>query len=173
MYENLAVIMLFLLCFSLIAGRLEKTVISGPMVYVGFGFLAGPLVLGLVDMDITNIELRVVADLTLALVLFLDASNANFSVLKRFSGIPLRMLLLGLPMCIALGVLAGYLVFDELDIFEIAVLATMLAATDAALGKAVITNEHVPEKLREGLNIESGLNDGICVPILFLFTKKE
>ena len=169
MYENLAVIMLFLLCFSLLAGRLEKTVISGPMVYVGFGFLAGPLVLGLIDMDITNIELRVVADLTLALFLFLDAANANLGVLKRFSALPIRMLLVGLPLCIGLGIVSGYLIFDDLGIFEICVLATMLAATDAALGKAVITNEQVPEKLREGLNIESGLNDGICVPILFLF----
>jgi NhaP-type Na+/H+ or K+/H+ antiporter len=169
LYENLAVIMIFLLCFSTIAGRLERTVVSGPMVYVGFGFLAGPLVLGLLDMDVTNIELRVIADLTLALVLFLDAANANLGVLKRFSQMPARMLLLGLPMSIALGTLAGYLIFDRLDIFEIAVLATMLAATDAALGKAVITNDQVPEKLREGLNIESGLNDGICVPILFLF----
>ena len=139
------------------------------MVYVGFGFLAGPLVLGIMDIEVSSNELRVVADLTLALVLFLDAANANWRVLKRFSELPARMLLLGLPLCIALGVVAGYLIFDELDIFEVAVLATMLAATDAALGKAVITNAQVPEKLREGLNIESGLNDGICVPILFLF----
>ena len=169
MYENLAVIAVFLLCFSLVAGRLQKTIVSGPMVYVGFGFLAGPLVLGIMDVEVSSNELRVVADLTLALVLFLDAANANWRVLKRFSELPARMLLLGLPLCIALGVVAGYLIFDELDIFEVAVLATMLAATDAALGKAVITNAQVPEKLREGLNIESGLNDGICVPILFLF----
>ncbi len=169
MYENLAVIVMFMFCYSLLAGRLERTMISGPMVYIGFGILAGPLVLGWLDLDVGAVDLRVVADLTLALVLFLDAANANLNVLQRFSGLPARMLLLGLPLSIALGILVGYLVFDGLGIFEIAVLATMLAATDAALGKPVITNQKVPEELREALNLESGLNDGLCVPVLFLF----
>ena len=76
------------------------------------------------------------------------------------------MVRLCLP-CLGFGV--GYLLFDDLSLFEIAMLATMLAATDAALGKPVLSNKVVPERLREGLNVESGLNDGICVPILFLF----
>jgi NhaP-type Na+/H+ or K+/H+ antiporter len=79
------------------------------------------------------------------------------------------MLLLGLPGAIALGFGFAVLMFDGLSLFEAAILATMLAATDAALGKAVITNQAVPARLREGLNVESGLNDGICVPILLFF----
>ena len=59
--------------------------------------------------------------------------------------------------------------FDVLTVFEAAILGTMLAATDAALGKAVITNKSVPAQIREGLNVESGLNDGLCVPILLVF----
>ena len=80
-----------------------------------------------------------------------------------------RLLLIGLPLTILLGYGAGVLIFDGLTLLEIAILATMLAPTDAALGKAVVTNESVPANIREGLNVESGLNDGICVPILFVF----
>ena len=61
------------------------------------------------------------------------------------------------------------LVLDGLTLLELAILATMLAPTDAALGQAVVTNPVVPAKVRESLNVESGLNDGICVPVLFIF----
>ena len=83
--------------------------------------------------------------------------------------IPVRLLLIGLPLTIALGFGFGVLLFDELTFLEVALLATMLAPTDAALGKAVVTNESVPEPVRESLNVESGLNDGICVPVLLFF----
>ncbi len=129
----------------------------------------GPLGLGWFDDSVTNTELRVFADLTLALILFIDAASADLSVLKRQLRIPSRMLLLGLPGVIALGTALAALLFSELTLFEAAILGTMLAATDAALGKAVITNDNVPAKIREGLNFESGLNDGLCVPFLLLF----
>jgi NhaP-type Na+/H+ or K+/H+ antiporter len=79
------------------------------------------------------------------------------------------MLLFGLPGVIALGWFCAWLLFGELSLWELAVLATVLAATDAALGKAVVTNKAVPGRIRESLNLESGLNDGLCVPILLLF----
>lgn len=101
--------------------------------------------------------------------MFTDASNANLGVLKSSIRIPRRLLLVGLPLTILLGFGAGVLVFDNLGLLEIAILATMLAPTDAALGKAVVTAESIPPNIREGLNVESGLNDGICVPILFVF----
>jgi len=109
------------------------------------------------------------AEMALALVLFTDAANANLSELKRSFHIPQRLLLIGLPLTILLGFAAGILVFNGLTLLEIAIIATMLAPTDAALGKAVVTNEAVPTNIRESLNVESGLNDGICVPILFIF----
>jgi len=169
LYENLAVIAIFAFVYSAIAGRMEETIISGPMVFLGFGMAFGPLGLGVLDLDVGSADLRILADLTLALILFIDASNADMSVLKRHRKIPRRMLAIGLPLIILLGFGVGVLIFDELTFFELAILATMLAATDAALGKAVITNEAVPASVREGLNAESGLNDGICVPILFVF----
>jgi NhaP-type Na+/H+ or K+/H+ antiporter len=169
MYENLAVIALFAFVYSAIAGGVERTVISGPMVYVAFGLIFGPLGLGILDLDISQVELRVIADLTLALILFIDAANADLGILRRNIKTPWRMLGIGLPLIILLGFGAGVLIFDDLTLYELAILATMLAATDAALGKAVVTNEAVPAPVREGLNAESGLNDGICVPILFVF----
>ena len=169
MYENLAIIALFAFVYSAIAGGVERTMISGPMIFIAFGLAFGPVGLGILNLDISHVELRVVADLTLALILFIDAANADLSILKRNIKIPRRMLVFGLPLIILFGFGAGILIFDDLTLYELAILATMLAATDAALGKAVITNPAVPSPIREGLNAESGLNDGICVPILFLF----
>ena len=114
-------------------------------------------------------DLRTLADLTLALILFIDAANTDLGVLKRHFRIPSRMLIIGLPGVILFGFGLAVLVFESLSLYAAAILATMLAATDAALGKAVITNKVVPARLREGLNVESGLNDGICVPIVLFF----
>lgn len=169
MYEQLAVLAVFVFLYSLISRRLESTVLSGPMLFVTAGFIMGPSVLGWFPGEKPDQLLRVLADLTLALFLFIDAANADLPTLKERYAIPARMLLIGLPGAILLGFIAAFVMFDALSIYEAAILATILAATDAALGKAVITNKDVPLRLREGLNVESGLNDGICVPILFLF----
>jgi len=169
MYITLAIITAVIFFYSLVAKRVEKTIISGPMIFVSIGFLMGSYGLGWLGSDTTRQELRVFADLTLALILFIDAANADLGVLKRQFRIPSRMLVIGLPGVIALGFGFAVLLFDGLTLYEAAILATMLAATDAALGKAVITNEAVPARVREGLNVESGLNDGLCVPILLIF----
>jgi NhaP-type Na+/H+ or K+/H+ antiporter len=103
------------------------------------------------------------------MVLFSDSANTNLGVLKKVKGIPIRLLLIGLPLTIAAGFGVGCFMFDQLTLFEVALLATMLAPTDAALGQAVVTNKAVPAAVRESLNVESGLNDGICVPVLLVF----
>jgi len=169
MYITLAIITALIFFYSLLAKGVEKTMISGPMVFVAIGVLVGAHGLGWLGETTTRAELRVFADLTLALILFIDAANADLGVLKRQFRIPSRMLVLGLPGAIALGFGFAVLLFDGLTLYEAAILATMLAATDAALGKAVITNEAVPARIREGLNVESGLNDGLCVPVLLFF----
>ena len=169
MYENLATLVVFAFIFSVVAGRIERSTITGPMVFIAFGVIAGPVGLGILNMETTNVELRVMADLTLALVLFIDAANADLSTVRSHALIPERMLLIGLPLCIILGVGVGMVVFPDVSLFELCILATMLAATDAALGKGVVTNKAVPARIREGLNMESGLNDGLCVPVLLVF----
>jgi NhaP-type Na+/H+ or K+/H+ antiporter len=169
MYENLAILALFVFLYSMLSGGLERTVFSGALVFTAFGLALGPLGLGILHLSVDKEGISTLAELTLALVLFTDASNANLAVLKQSFQIPQRLLLIGLPLTILLGFGAGVLVFDGLTLLEIAILATMLAPTDAALGKAVVTNESVPPNIREGLNVESGLNDGICVPIILVF----
>ncbi len=169
MYETLALLAAFVFLYSISSGRLERTIFNGAIVFAAFGFVFGPLGLNFLSLDIEKEGLRTLAELTLALVLFIDASNANLDVLKQQIRIPRNLLLIALPLIILFGFGVGVLIFGSLTLIEIAILATILAPTDAALGKAVITNEAVPEKIREGLNIESGLDDGICVPILFIF----
>jgi len=169
MYETLTVLALFVLVYSSVAGAVERTWISGPIVFTCFGLLIGPVGFNLLAWDTDRELVRSLAEVTLAMVLFTDAAGADVKVLKKVSGIPARLLLIGLPLTIALGFGVGALLVDNLSLFAIAVLATMLAPTDAALGKAVVTNEAVPDEIRQSLNVESGLNDGICVPVLLLF----
>jgi len=169
MYEDLAILALFVLVYSSIAGRVERTWVSGPIVFTIFGLLIGPVGLDLLSFKADGETIRMLAELTLALVLFTDAAGADMGVLRRTEALPARLLLIGLPLTILLGFGVGVILFEKLSLFEVALLATMLAPTDAALGKAVVTNESVPDPVRQGLNVESGLNDGICVPILFVF----
>jgi NhaP-type Na+/H+ or K+/H+ antiporter len=169
MYSSLAVLVLFAFLFSVIAGRVERSAVTGPIVFIAFGLIAGPVGLGFLNMDVQTVELRVVADLTLALVLFIDAANADLKTLRSHATIPRRMLLIGLPLCIVLGTVTGMVIFPDISFYELCILATMLAATDAALGKGVVSNKAVPARIREGLNAESGLNDGMCVPVLLVF----
>jgi NhaP-type Na+/H+ or K+/H+ antiporter len=168
-YQILAAIAGFAFLYSLVASRLERTPISGALVYIVFGLFCGPHFLGLLEMEVDGEGIKRLAEFTLAVVLFSDSAGANLSVLRRVEQLPIRLLLIGLPLTIALGFGAGYLVFDGMSLFAIALLATMLAPTDAALGKAVVANENVPDGVRQGLNVESGLNDGICVPVLLIF----
>jgi NhaP-type Na+/H+ or K+/H+ antiporter len=168
-YLDLAILALFILVYSSVAGRVERTWISGPIVFTLFGLLIGPVGLDLLSFKTDGETLRTLAELTLALVLFTDAAGADMGVLRKTEALPIRLLLIGLPLTILLGFGVGVLLFKQLSLVEIALLATMLAPTDAALGKAVVTNEAVPDSVRQGLNVESGLNDGICVPILFVF----
>lgn len=169
MYETIAVLALFITLYSSVAGAIERRWISGPIVFTCFGLLIGPAGFALLDWDTDRELIRNLAEVTLAMVLFTDAAGADIKVLKQTRGVPARLLLIGLPLTIALGFVIGILLIDHPSIFAIAVLATMLAPTDAALGKAVITNEAVPDDIRQSLNVESGLNDGICVPVLLLF----
>jgi NhaP-type Na+/H+ or K+/H+ antiporter len=159
----------FVLVYSAVAGAVERTWISGPIVFTCFGLLIGPVGFDLLTWETDRETIRTLAELTLAMVLFTDAAGADMGVLKKTSGLPTRLLLIGLPLTIALGFGVAALLVDSLSLFAMAILATMLAPTDAALGKAVVTNEAVPDEVRQGLNVESGLNDGICVPILFVF----
>jgi NhaP-type Na+/H+ or K+/H+ antiporter len=132
MYQNAAMLAAFLLIYSAVAGRVERSLISGPIVFTAIGFVLGPDGFGVLRINITGEGLRLLAELTLAMVLFTDAANADFSVVKRNLGLPERLLLIGLPLTIVLGFLFAVIVFPSLGMLEMALLAAMLAPTDAA-----------------------------------------
>ncbi len=169
MYEVLTIFAAFTFLYSVVAGGLGRTPISGAIVFVAFGWLIGPLALDIFDLDVSGQEIKSLAELTLGVLLFTDAANLDLSVLKRYIGVPQRLLLIGLPLTILFGFGAALVMFESLTLLEAAILATILAPTDAALGAAVVSDKRVPVDLRQGLNTESGLNDGICVPVLFVF----
>ena len=169
MYQTITLLAVFILVYSSVSRRLEMSPVSGAVVYTLFGLVFGPVCLGWLQLDVEREGLSLIAELTLSVVLFTDAANVNLKVLRKNLGLPVRLLLVGLPLTIVLGHFAGQWLLGGLGFFSLAILATMLAPTDAALGKAVVSDESVPKRIRESLNVESGLNDGICVPILFVF----
>ena len=138
------------------------------MVYTALGLLIGSRGLGLVEMGLDNEVLRIIAELTLVLVLASDASRISLRLLRRDHNLPARLLSVGLLLTMLLGTLIAYLMFGELGFWGAAVLAIILAPTDASLGQPVVTNPSVPVRIRQTLNIESGLNDGIAMPFLVL-----
>ena len=169
MYQNLALLAAFLLIYSIFAGRFESRLLNGPLMFMLAGLILGPALLGVLQPRIDREGLKILAELTLAIVLFSDAASADLKVLKVQEGLPLRLLLIGLPLTTLSGWLVGIWLFPQIPAIELAILATLLAPTDAALGKAVVSNPKVAASVREGLNVESGLNDGICVPVLLMF----
>ena len=163
----LAIVALTLLGVAAVSRRLTGTPVTPAMVFVGVGLLVGPEVLGGIDLESSSGTVRTLAEATLALVLFCDASRINLGQLRAQVDVPLRLLGIGLPLTIALGAAGAAVVFDQLSFAEAVILAIVLAPTDAALGQAVVTEPRIPGRIRQGLNVESGLNDGICVPLLF------
>src|SRR3954463_10969228 len=163
----LALVALALIGVAAVSGRLAGTPITPAMLFVAFGLLAGPEVLGGIDLASSDSTVRLLAEATLALVLFTDASRIDLGVLRRTFDVPVRLLGIGLALTILVGAMAAAAVFGELTVEEAVILAVVLAPTDAALGQAVVTEPRLPARIRQGLNVESGLNDGICVPLLF------
>jgi NhaP-type Na+/H+ or K+/H+ antiporter len=164
---TLALVALALLIVATISQRLSGAPVTPAMLFVGFGLLIGPEALNGIDVESSSAAVRTLAEATLALVLFCDASRIDLATLRRGAGVPVRLLGIGLPLTIVLGALAAGAIFTGLSFWEAVTLAVVLAPTDAALGQAVVTDPRVPQNIRQGLNVESGLNDGICVPLLF------
>jgi sodium/hydrogen antiporter len=163
----LATVAFLLLVFAAVSGRLERSLVTVAIFFTSAGLLAGP-VLGLLDLELGSEPVKLLAEATLTLVLFADASRVNLPELRREVGVPVRLLGVGLPLTIVAGTLAGVAVLPGMSLSEALVLGVMLACTDAALGQAVVTDRRIPSRIRQGLNVESGLNDGLCVPLFFI-----
>jgi NhaP-type Na+/H+ or K+/H+ antiporter len=155
---------LLILLYGLFSKALEKSVVSAPMVFVTVGIIASFFALDAFREGINAPMLKILAELTLLLVLFLDASTINRSVLKKHRSLPVRLLLIGLPLTMVLGFFIAIPMFPGINLWALALMALILSPTDAALGLAVVTSKVVPEKIRQTINVESGLNDGIALP---------
>ena len=160
-------VLLFVFAFGLVSRKLDALGLSPPLVFVGFGLLFSEHAFGLGPMAHTLVD--PLAELTLMLVLFGDASRIDLRALKREAGLPIRMLALGMPLTILAGTGLALLCFPSLSLWEAGLLAAILAPTDAALGQAVVSSRVVPPAIRQALNVESGLNDGIALPVVMVF----
>jgi len=166
---DLAVLASVAFVFGLVSRRLEGTVLTAPLVFVAAGVILGPAGLGLVEFKLDDHTVLLLGEIALAIVLFTDAARTKLSALRHNEGLPLRLLGIGMPLTIALGTVVAALVLTDLSFWEAAIVGTVLAPTDAALGQAVVSNPRVPLRVRQALTVEAGLNDGLSVPFLALF----
>lgn len=157
-----------LLLFSLISVKIQGTIITAPMIFIIFGFLVGNGGFTIAEMDPGHSMIHFIAELTLIMVLFTDAARLDLKRLWNDHNLPMRMLIIGLPLVVVTGTIIAMQIFPALTLWEAALLAALLAPTDAALGQSVVSAKIVPVRIRQAINVESGLNDGIILPAVLL-----
>lgn len=168
MNEALAIVALGLLGYAAISRRTAGSALTAPMFFTALGYLVHLLLGGHVELLMEADSVHLLAEITLVVVLFTDASQIDLRELRRDPVLPVRLLAIGLPLTIALGTLGAVLLFPSMGWWEAGLIAAILAPTDAALGQAVVSNPSVPDRVRRALNVESGLNDGIALPVVLL-----
>ncbi len=162
-------VILALLAYAVVSRRLERWWISMPMMLVALGAVGDAT--DAVELGVAIDDVALLAEVTLGVILFSDAVRMDVGGLRRAAGLPLRLLLVGLPITVALGAVVNWLLLPGLSFWAAALVAVVLAPTDAALGEAVVTDHSVPSRIRQALNVESGLNDGLAVPAFVLFAE--
>ncbi|MEV0637935.1 cation:proton antiporter [Streptomyces sp. NPDC050619] len=155
--------------YALGSRRLSSTPLSSPIVFVGAGILLGPAVLDTVDLKHDAAPILALLEAALALVLFTDAMTVRRRDLVTGGYLPGRLLGIGLPLSIGAGWLLAWPLLPGLTVWELALVGAILAPTDAALGETAMSSPRVPALVRHGLNVESGLNDGMVLPFFVLF----
>ncbi len=167
-YPIFLLIALLVYVYGLFSKKSGESMITGPMVFVAVGFAVSYISIDFLKGGIQAPLLKVIAELTLALILFIDASTINIRTLAKEKGIPFRLLFIGLPLTMLVGTLLAIPLFPSVGIWALCLMAFMLSPTDAALGKVVVTSSRIPEKIREAINVESGLNDGVVLPPILI-----
>lgn len=165
----IVVFILLVFLYSLMSQRLEQTVVTAPIIFTAAGIL---LVQAMPGIDLLGLErehLLKLAELGLVMLLFTDATHINLKALKSGQNLPVRLLSVGMLLTIILGAVAARLVFPGLSLLEAGILAAILAPTDAGLGQVIVQSPRVPHRIRQALNVEAGLNDGLSVPFLLFF----
>ena len=165
----LLVLAVVILAWVLVSARLGQLSITAPMAFVAAGLLVAVLPDRPIPFSPTSESARLLAEYALVFVLFCDASRVSLSWLRDKARVTGRLLVLGLPLTIVLGVVAAWLLFPSDDVWIAAIIGAALAPTDAALGSSVMTDRRVPGFVRRVLNVESGLNDGIATPVVLFF----
>jgi NhaP-type Na+/H+ or K+/H+ antiporter len=153
--------------YAAVAKRLSSSILTPPLVFLGIGWALAEV--GWAHLEEAEYGLHLLAEITLVILLFSDATMVDFKALRRTFAWPERMLVLGLPLAIIFGTALALLLLPGWTIWEAALIASILAPTDAALGQAVVTNKAVPERVRRALTVESGLNDGLALPAVLFF----
>jgi sodium/hydrogen antiporter len=165
----LALFVLLVFLFSLVSRRLEGTMVTAPIAFAAAGMLMFFVLPWLQRAGFNaNVFLRL-AEIGLVLLLFTDASRTELGILRSIGSLPARLLSIGLLLTIAFGAVVARLVFPQLSVWEAGILSAILAPTDAGLGQVIVNSPRVPMRIREALNVEAGLNDGLSVPFLLFF----
>lgn len=165
----LAIFVALSFLYSLCSARLEKTILTAPMLFTAAGMTVLLLLPELREQKPNAGVFLWIAEVGLVLLLFTDASRTNLQVLKRVSNLPVRLLSVGMLLTLLLGGLAALAVLPGLTLWEAGILAAILAPTDAGLGQIIVSSPRVPMRIRQALNVEAGLNDGLSVPFLMFF----
>jgi len=165
----IAVFVTMAFLYSLVSRRLENTVITAPIVFTSAGILLSLNFQGVHELDMQRDDLLRLAEIGLVMLLFTDATHINLKTLQSRERLPLRLLSIGMLLTIVLGAAAAHLIFPQLSIWETGILASILAPTDAGLGQVIVRSPRVPLRIRQSLDVEAGLNDGLSVPFLMFF----
>lgn len=155
--------------YSLVSRRLEQTILTAPILFTAAGVLMAFSPEALNELALDRKSLLLVAELGLVMTLFTDASRVAPRMLKGHTNLPVRLLSTGMLLTIALGALCAMIVLRTLTWWEAGILAAILAPTDAGLGQMIVNSKHVPQRIRQALNVEAGLNDGLAVPFMMFF----
>ena len=164
----IVIILLGVITFAALSRQIETSIITLPMVFTAFGWLIGQGGAQLVPLHAEHEVIHSIAEITLILVLFSDASRVELRELRNNYAIPARMLFIGMPLTILLGTLVVHWVSPGAPWAVALLVAAILTPTDAALGQTVVSSPTVPLRLRQGINVESGLNDGLALPVVMI-----
>ncbi|MGJ8616441.1 MAG: cation:proton antiporter [Sulfitobacter sp.] len=159
-------VLMCIIVYSLLTKAIAKTILTLPIIFMVIGYLVSQEISMLAEPKALDEGKRLLAEITLILVLFSDASHVRFSRLRESFRIPMRMLVIGLPLTVGLGTCVAYLLSPESGVAMALLTAAVLTPTDAALGQTVVTSPDVPQRLSQTINVESGLNDGLVLPFV-------
>ncbi|ANZ28590.1 peptidase (plasmid) [Rhodococcus sp. WB1] len=156
---------LALLLAVLLSALSERSPLSTSLIFLVAGLVAGPLALDAEHLSAPVI--REIASIALFAVLFADGQQAPIHVLRRQWVGPTRALVIGMPLTFALVAVLAHLLLG-LDWVTSMLLGAILAPTDPVFAAALVGRDDVTPRLRSLLNIESGLNDGLALPVVVL-----